>query len=71
MGDEGTSGPTHSAGTRRGEDIKDADGKEPGREDTGTTGANRPSGESTARDSTGINPESVESDTESPNMPPA
>lgn len=71
MDNEGTSGPTHSSGVRRGEEIRQEDGKEPGREDTGTTGADRPAGESTARDSTAINTDSVESDTDSPNMPPA
>ena len=28
MENEGTSGPTHSTGVRRGEDIKEEDGKE-------------------------------------------
>ena len=51
------SGPTHTPGTRQGEDIKEEDGKESGREDTGTTGAGRPAGTSTARDSTAINPD--------------
>ena len=27
MGDQGTSGPTHTAGTRQAEEIKSADGK--------------------------------------------
>lgn len=73
MGDQDTSAdaPTHHPGTRKGEDIKDEEGKEPGREDTGTTGADRPAGESDARDSTAINPDSVESVTDSPKMPPA
>jgi hypothetical protein len=63
--------PTHTPGTRKGEAIKDDEGKEPGRQDTGTTHADRPSGESTARDSTAINPDSVESGSDMPNMPPA
>ena len=71
MADQGTSGPTHSPGTRKGEDIKDKDGKEPGRQDSGTTGAGRPSGSSTARDSTAINPDDVDTDTDGPSMPPA
>jgi hypothetical protein len=73
MGDEDTSAdaPTHTSGTRQGEDIKDDEGKESGRHDAGTTHADRPSGGSTARDSTAINPGSVESDDDSPNMPPA
>lgn len=71
MGNEGTSGPTHTPGTRKGEDIKEQDGKEPGREDTGTTGADRPAGTSTARDATMINPDDVESGSGGPSMPPA
>jgi hypothetical protein len=73
MGDQDStaSAPTHTTGTRQGEEIKGADGKEPGRQDTGTTHADRPSGTSTARDSTAINPDEVESGSDSPNMPPA
>jgi hypothetical protein len=72
MGDEDTSSaPTHTSGTRQGEEIKDDEGKEPGRQDAGTTHADRPSGSSDARDSTAINPDSVESGDDSPNMPPA
>lgn len=71
MADEGTSGPTHTTGTRKGEDVKERDGQEPGREDTGTTGADRPAGTSTARDSTGINPDDVDSTSGGPSMPPA
>lgn len=63
--------PTHTAGTRQGEAIKDEEGKEPGREDTGTTGADRPAGTSDARDSTAINPGDVESSSGGPSMPPA
>ena len=71
MGNQGTSGPTHTKGTRQGEEIKKEDGKEPGRHDKGSTGAGRPSGGSTARDSTAINPDDVETDTDAPSMPPA
>jgi hypothetical protein len=70
MGNEGTSGPTHTPGTRSGEDIKGRDGQEAGREDTGTSHADRPTGTKTARDSTGVNPDSAESNTD-PKMPPA
>lgn len=63
--------PTHTAGTRQGEGIKDEEGKEAGREDAGTTGADRPSGTSDARDSTAINPDDVESSSGGPSMPPA
>jgi hypothetical protein len=73
MGDQDTSAtaPTHTPGTRQGEEIKDEEGKEPGRQDAGTTGADRPAGTSDARDSTAINPDDVESATDGPNMPPA
>lgn len=71
MGDEGTSGPAHSVGVGKGEDIKDRDGKEAGREGAGETGAGRPAGTSTARDSTGINPDDAESSSGGPSMPPA
>lgn len=73
MGDEDISAtaPTHTPGTRQGEEIKDEDGKEAGRYDGETTHADRPSGTSDARDSTAINPDSVESREDSPNMPPA
>lgn len=71
MGDQGTSGPTHTPGTRQGEEIKNRDGKEAGRQEEGATGAGRPAGSSTARDSTAINPESVESETDGQTMPPA
>lgn len=71
MGDQGTSGPTHTTGTRQAEDIKSEDGKEAGREDQGATGAGRPAGTSTARDSTAINPEDVDTETGGPSMPPA
>ena len=48
--------------TRRAEDI--AEEKEPGRQDTGTEGkANRPTGTSTARDATGVDPQEPATDT--------
>ena len=69
---QGTDTPAHTPGTRKGEDITDSDGKEAGRHETGETGAGRPSGTSTARDATGINPENEEPiDPDMPNMPPA
>jgi hypothetical protein len=73
MGDHDTSAdaPAHQPGTRQGEEIKEVEGKESGRRDAGTTGADRPSGESDARDSTGINPDDVESSSGGPSMPPA
>lgn len=62
--------PVHESGTRKGEQIVEDEGKEPGREGEGTTGANRPAGTSTGRDSTKVNPKDpVHPD--SPKMPPA
>lgn len=53
--------PSENAGQssgRRGEDMIAQDGKEPGRRDTGTQGAShRPTGTSTARDMTSIDPQ--------------
>ena len=44
--------------SRSGEDIRQDEGKEPGRKDTGTQGeTKRPVGESSMRDSTGIDPQ--------------
>ena len=43
---------------RRGEDLVEEEGKEPGRYESGTQGkSSRPVGGSTARDSTGVNPQ--------------
>lgn len=55
--------------TRRGEDIQEDSGKEPGRHDAGTQGpTDRPVGTSTMRDSTGISPQEP-IDTDSPTLP--
>ena len=63
---------SHDIGTGKGEEKSGTEGKESGRHDTGTTGADRPAGTSTARDSTSINPEDMDSiDEDMPNMPPA
>lgn len=63
---------SHDAGTRKGKQIADGDGKEAGRHDDDHTGAGRPAGGSTARDSTSINPEDEGPvDPNSPNLPPA
>jgi len=49
----------------RGENMIEEEGKEPGRYDSGTQGpTNRPVGGSTARDSTGVNPQEPIIDTE-------
>jgi len=73
MGSHDTSddSPAHAPGTRKGEEITQEDGKESGREEQGASHAGRPAGGRTARDSTGINPEDVESVTGGPKMPPA
>lgn len=69
---QGSDGPAHDPGTRKGEEITSDDGKEAGRHKKGETGAGRPAGGSTARDSTSINPEDAGPiDPDSPNMPPA
>jgi len=62
--------PRHHPGARKGEEIKRDEGKEEGRHDTGKTGADRPSGGSTGRDSTRVNPQDP-IDPKSPKMPPA
>lgn len=51
--------PAHVPGVGKGEEISERDGKEAGRYDTGTdpSKADRPTGTSTARDDTGIDPQ--------------
>ena len=71
MGDQGTSGPAHSLGVRKGEEVKDDDGKEAGRKEAGSSHADRPAGTKQARDSTAINPDDMESTTDGKTMPPA
>ncbi len=59
----------HVEGVGKGEEVA-LGGKEAGREATSTSGADRPSGKRTARDSTGLG--GVEpTDPEMPDMPPA
>lgn len=67
--DEGT-GPAHIPGVNKGEEATEHDGKERGRKDEGETGAKRPTGKSSARDSTSINPQDP-IDPDSPELPPA
>jgi len=56
-GDKATEDVGHTP-SRSGEDIQDKEGKEGGRQDTGDEGAtDRPTGTSTARDYTGIDPQ--------------
>jgi hypothetical protein len=47
--------------TRRGEDIVERDGKEPGRYEVEEQGAGRPVGKSTMRDQTGVDPKKTKS----------
>jgi hypothetical protein len=62
------SGTVGESITDRGEDIADRDGKEAGRQDTGVQGeSQRPTGTSTARDVTGVDPQEP-IDPESPNL---
>jgi hypothetical protein len=69
---KGTDTMSHEAGVAKGEEQVENDGKEPGRYDTEEGGGRgRPTGTSTARNSTGINPEDEEPISEDmPNMPP-
>jgi hypothetical protein len=57
-GEEPPEGVSESV-ARRGEDMIEREGKEAGRHDTGTddSEAGRPTGESTARDRTGVDPQ--------------
>ena len=62
--------PVHQPGTGKGEEKPKDEGKNSGRQESGTTGeANRPAGTSTPKDSTGVNPKGPV-DPESPQMPP-
>ena len=68
---EGTDSPAHDTGTRKGEEMYSSHG-EPGRHRSGRSGADRPAGYSTARSSTGINPDDREPiDPRMPHIPPA
>jgi len=67
-----TKQPDHQAGSRKGEEVVQDEGKESGREDTGTSHADRPAGTRTSRDSTSINPDKTKPiHPDSPEMPPA
>jgi hypothetical protein len=70
--DKGTTDPTHHPGARKGEEIMQDEGVEDGRHHGGSSGADRPTGGSTSRDSTRINPDNEQPISEdSPNLPPA
>jgi hypothetical protein len=71
-GKDDSTDPALDPGRRRGEDVIKGEGKEPGRHDEKPTGAGRPAGSSTARDSTMVNPEAEDPiDPSSPKLPPA
>jgi hypothetical protein len=70
--DDQATGPAHHTGTRKGEQMPSDANKEPGRRDTGTNPAGRPTGKSTPRFSTGINADAENPiDPKSPYLPPA
>lgn len=61
---EGTHDVTHVPGTPKGEEVDETEGKEPGRQDTGTEfESKRPTGTSDARDFTGVDPQDPQSGT--------
>jgi hypothetical protein len=62
--------PDHIPGTGKGEETALKDGKEPGREDLGTSHADRPAGTRTARDATSAAKGTDPIDPESPQIPP-
>ena len=63
--------PSHTPGVRQGNEGGGIE-NDPGLYETGETGAGRPTAKSTARKSTGINPEARNPiDPNSPNLPPA
>jgi hypothetical protein len=63
--------PAHTPGVSQGNEPGGIEG-DPGLYETGETGAGRPTAKSTARKSTGINPEARNPiDPNSPSLPPA
>jgi len=63
--------PAHTRGIREGNQPGSFD-RDPGHYSTGETASGRPTGHSTARRSTGVNPEPKNPiDPNSPNLPPA
>ena len=64
--------PSHVRGVRQGNESGGIENNDPGFFSTGERGAGRPSAKSTARRSTGINPEARNPiDPNSPNLSPA
>jgi hypothetical protein len=62
--------PDHVSGTGKGEEAVLKEGREPGREDLGTSHADRPAGTRTARDATSVAKDTDPIDPESPQIPP-
>jgi hypothetical protein len=65
MAESRSESPAHVPGVRKGEEMQENEGQEPGRYSTGNdpTPAGRPHGTSTARDLSGIDPqESIDPD---------
>lgn len=73
MGDDAKrESSAHDSGTGKGEEKSTFEGKEAGRHEDSSSGADRPAGKSDMRDSTSINPEDREpQDPDSPTLPPA
>jgi hypothetical protein len=63
--------PDHVPGTGKGEEMAIKEGREPGREDRGTSHADRPAGTRTGRDATTAAGDEDPIDPASPPMPPA
>jgi hypothetical protein len=63
--------PDHVPGTGKGEETALKEGREPGREDLGTSHADRPAGTRTGRDATTAAGDEDPIDPASPPMPPA
>ena len=68
--EQGGPQPDHVTGTGKGEEAALKEGREPGREDRGTSHADRPAGTRTARDATSVSKDEDPIDPASPQMPP-
>lgn len=72
MDEQSSTGPAHQPGTHKGEELEKAEGPEVGREDKFTDATGSPTGTTSARNSTGINPDAEDPiDPSMPLMPPA
>jgi hypothetical protein len=68
--DQGGPEPDHVPGSGKGEETVLKEGREPGREDRGTSHADRPAGTRTARDATSASKDEDPIDPASPQIPP-